>query len=95
MGLRCSALIGLRVVRDGVLVPLWRASARRSSFLARRAGRRALPYYLYLQNSGGFKESGWDKAMWKDEICRPRTANPPFSAGSQSSSFLRAPETTT
>lgn len=31
----------------------------------------------------------------RTEGCEPMTANPPFSAGSQSSSFLRAPETTT
>jgi len=49
MGHRCSVKTDPPVVRDAALVLLWRASARRSSFLTPQVGRRALFYCLYLQ----------------------------------------------
>lgn len=48
MGLRCSVLRDLPVVRDVALGLLWRAPARPSSFLVLRADRRALFYRPYL-----------------------------------------------
>jgi len=53
MDLRCSALTDLQVVRGAALVLLWRASARRWSFLVRRAGRPALSCFLYLWTGRG------------------------------------------
>ena len=94
MGPRCSARRGPRVARGAALGLSSRALGRRLSFREQRVDRLARFCRRCLLGWVGdelFGCVGGDER----EGCEPWTAKPPFSAGSQSSSFRRAPETTT